>query len=347
MKKLKIKQQNIPAYISVGLFILLFIAGSLAFNGFFSITTIINLIIDNSFLMIIAFGLTMVIISGGIDLSVGSIIALTCVMEAALLQKGWNPIVVILLALVIGTFFGLFHGFLVTYCGFQPFIATLSGSFIARGTCFLITTDTINITDPLFTKLALFRLKLPGGIVITVGMIITILVLLFYFFLLKYTKFGRNVYALGGNESSSRLMGLPTNRTKMCVYILNGTTAAIAGFVFSLYMLSGYGQLADGMHMDGIAAAVIGGTLMTGGVGSVFGTMFGVWIIGIIQTIITFQGSLSSWWTRIFIGALLCLFIVIQRVFLMRQESKKTMRSVVILPDSDEAEEDEQALSAK
>lgn len=339
MKNFKIKQQNIPTYISIGLFILLFATGSLLFNGFFSVTTIINLIIDNSFLMIIAFGLTMVIISGGVDLSVGSIIALTCVMEAALLQKGWNPIVVILLALVVGTFIGLFQGFLITYCGFQPFIATLSGSFMARGTCYLITTDTISIADPLFLKLSLFRLKLPGDITITVGMIITFLVFFFYLFLLKYTKFGRDVYALGGNEQSSKLMGLPTNRTKMLVYTLSGTTAAIAGFVFSLYMLSGYGQLADGMHMDGIAAAVIGGTLMTGGVGSVFGTMFGVWIVGIIQTIITFQGSLSSWWTRIFIGALLCLFIVIQRVLLMRQESKKTMRSVEILPDSDETED--------
>ena len=129
-----------------------------------------------------------------------------------------------------------------------------------------------------------------------------------------FTRFGRNVYAIGGNERSALLMGLPVARTKVGVYALSGFCSALGGVVFTLYVLSGYGLQAQGMELDAIAATVIGGTLLTGGVGYVIGSVFGVGILGTIQVLITFDGTLSSWWTRIVIGALLCVFCVLQRV---------------------------------
>jgi simple sugar transport system permease protein len=184
----------------------------------------------------------------------------------------------------------------------QPFIVTLAGMFLARGACFLITTQSITISDPTFRVLSAFHLDL-GGASLTTGALIAIAVLAGAVFVAHYTRFGRNVYAIGGNERSAVLMGLPVARTKVGVYV-----------VFTLYVLSGYGLQGQGMELDAIAATVIGGTLLTGGVGYVVGTLFGVGILGTIQTLITFDGTLSSWWTRIVIGALLCAFCLLQRL---------------------------------
>jgi len=137
-------------------------------------------------------------------------------------------------------------------------------------------------------------------------------------YLAHFTRFGRNTYAIGGSESSAVLMGLPVARTKMLVYAFSGFCSALGGVVFTFYMLSGYGLHAVGLELDAIAAVVIGGTLLTGGSGYVIGTFFGVLIQGVIQTIITFEGTLSSWWTKMVIGLLLFLFILLQRVFTAR-----------------------------
>lgn len=329
MKKIRLNSNYIPLLITISLFLLLFIAGSVAYTGFFSLQVILNLFIDNAFLIIAALGETLVIISGGIDLSVGSIIALTTMIMAYFLTVvHMNVILVILIVLIVGLLFGLMHGVLVTYFNFQPFIATLAGMFIARGLSYVINTDTISIENPLFIAASQYRIPITGGAFISISVVIAMVVLAVFIFIAHHTKFGRTIYAMGGNEQSARLMGLPVNKTKVIVYMLSGLSSSIAGIVFAFYMLSGYGLHALGLELDAIAGAVIGGTLMTGGVGFVVGTVFGVLIEGIMQTLIMFQGTLNSWWTRIAIAALLLMFIVMQRVLVIRREAKKTIKHV-------------------
>jgi ribose/xylose/arabinose/galactoside ABC-type transport system permease subunit len=325
MKKIKLNSGYIPLLITVALFVVLFLAGSVTYTGFFSLQVILNLFIDNSFLIIAALGETLVIISGGIDLSVGSVIALSTMIAAYLLTvMHLNVFLVIFIVLLAGLLIGLMHGILVTRFNFQPFIATLAGMFAGRGLCYVISTDTLNIEDPLFRAAAQYRIPMPGGSFISISAIIALAVLAVFIYIAHYTKFGRAVYAVGGSEQSARMMGLPVKKTLVLVYMLSGLTSAIAGIVFGFYMLSGYGLHALGLEMDAIAGVVIGGTLMTGGVGFVVGTMFGVLIEGIMQTLIMFQGTLNSFWTRIAIAGLLLIFIVVQRVIVLRRERNKT-----------------------
>jgi simple sugar transport system permease protein len=198
-------------------------------------------------------------------------------------------------------------------------IVTLAGMFLARGACYLISIDSISIGDETYAALSQARVPLWDGAALSVGAIVALGVLAAGAYLAHATAFGRTVYAIGGNEQSALLMGLPVARTKVLVYALSGLCSALAGVVFTLYMLSGYGLHAMGLELDAIAAVVIGGTLLSGGVGYVAGTLFGVLILGIIQTLISFDGTLSSWWTRIVIGALLFLFCLLQRLFESRR----------------------------
>ncbi len=195
----------------------------------------------------------------------------------------------------------------------QPFIVTLAGMFFARGLCFLITTQSITITDPTFKAISAYRLPIGTGSV-SANVLIALVTLVAAIFVAHFTRFGRNVYAVGGNPRSALLMGLPVAQTRIGVYALSGFCSALGGAVFTFYVLSGYGLQGQGMELDAIAATVIGGTLLTGGVGYVIGSLFGVGILGTIQTLITFDGTLSSWWTRIVIGALLCAFCLLQRL---------------------------------
>lgn len=309
-----LKRKYVPLWVTIGLFLLMFIAGSFRYTGFFSLQVLLNLLIDNAFLLIAAVGMTFVIVSGGIDLSVGSVIALTTMVSASLLQLGWPPVLVILLVLAIGAVFGTAMGAAIHYFNIQPFIVTLAGMFLARGLCYVISINTITIDNAFYTAAAQTKIQLPGDNFISVSVIIALAVVALGIYLAHCTKFGRNTYAIGGSEASSLLMGLPVARTKMMVYGFSGLCSALAGVVFTFYMLSGYGLHANGMELDVIAAVVIGGTLLTGGVGFVVGTFFGVMIQGVIQTIISFEGTLSSWWTRIVIGVLLLLFILLQRL---------------------------------
>lgn len=307
-----VKRQYIPLFVTMGLFVLIFIAGSFRYTGFFSLQVFLNLLIDNSFLLIAAVGMTFVIVSGGIDLSVGSMIAFTTMVSASLLQQGWPPYLVIPIVLLVGILFGTAMGAVIHYFKIQPFIATLAGMFLARGLCYVISINTITIDNAFYTSMAQTKIPL-GGSFISISVIIALLVVVMGVYLAHHTRFGRNTYAIGGSEQSALLMGLPVARTKMMVYGFSGFCSALAGVVFTFYMLSGYGLHANGMELDVIAAVVIGGTLLTGGVGYVLGTFFGVMIQGVIQTIISFEGTLSSWWTRIVIGVLLLLFILLQK----------------------------------
>jgi len=241
-------------------------------------------------------------------------------VSAALVEHhGLGAGIVIPLVLLLGAGFGAAMGFLIQRFRLQPFIVTLAGMFLARGLCYLISIDSISITDPVYAAISQARIALWGDAALSVGAIVALVSVAAAIFLAHGTEFGRTVYALGGNELSAMLMGLPVARTTVLVYTLSGFCSALGGVVFTFYMLSGYGLHAQGMELDAIAAVVIGGTLLSGGVGYVAGTLFGVLILGIIQTLIMFDGSLSSWWTRIVIGALLFVFCLLQRAFEARR----------------------------
>ncbi|HEY4015272.1 MAG TPA: galactofuranose ABC transporter, permease protein YjfF [Polyangiaceae bacterium] len=315
----------LPITVTVGLFLTMFGAGSIAFDNFFSVQVFLNFFIDSAFLGISAMGMTFVIIAGGIDLSVGSVIALTTMVSAALVEHhGWGPASTIPLVLALGAAIGLLQGFVIQYFNVQPFIATLAGQFLARGLCYVISIDSIGIRSESYKSIALYRVPLGGGNAITVNVIILLLMFAVGIYLAHYTRFGRTVYAIGGNEQSALLMGLPVASTKILVYVWSGFCSAVAGVCFTFYMLSGYGLHAKGLEMDAIACAVVGGTLLTGGLGYVAGTLMGMLVYSTILSFIIFQGSLNSWWTKIVVGLLLLVFCLLQKVF----ERKQGQRSV-------------------
>ena len=306
----------ISVYATVGVFLLIYVSSGLAFPGFFGPEVFFNFFTDNSFLGIIAVGMTFVILTGGIDLSVGSMISLSGMLTATLVEKaGVPPLVALPVVLLVGCAFGLGMGALIHFLKAPPFIVTLGGMFLARGIGQLISLQAIPIYNPFFTNFIGFGIPLPFGGTLTSLAMIFLLVFLAGLYLAHMTKFGRTVYAIGGSPVSADLMGLPVGRTKVLVYVLSGFCSALGGIVYTMYTSAAYGLAGLGMELDAIAAVVIGGTLITGGVGFVAGTLFGVLILGVIQSFITFQGSLSSWWTRIAIGLLLLAFILLQKAF--------------------------------
>lgn len=317
------KQLLTPKYITltttISLLIVFYVTGAALYGGqgFLTMRTFMNLFIDNAHIGISAVGMTLVLISGGIDLSVGAVAALTTMLVAFGSERlGINPFVCTFGALLLGAFLGFLMGGMIQVFQVPPFIATLSGMFFARGLCAIISRDSIAIRAETFSALAAWKITLvqKPRAYINFAVFLFIAVLLIGIYITRYTKFGRNVYAIGGNEQSARLMGLPVSRTKIAVYTINGFCSALAGIAFALYTKSGWSLNLMGMELDVIAAAVIGGTLLTGGVGSVFGTLFGAIMLALIPTFITFNGKLDSWWGKIFIGALLLLFIGLQRV---------------------------------
>jgi ribose/xylose/arabinose/galactoside ABC-type transport system permease subunit len=312
--KIRLSPENIPIVATFSVFFLIYIIGGFMYSGFFSRRVFVNLFIDNAFLGIIAVGMTFVIISGGIDLSLGSVIAFTSVFLAKLIEVyHFHPLPAIILSLMIGSMAGLTMGSLIHYFSLPPFLVTLVGMFMFRGMAFLVSLNSIPIKHEFFTRIIQFGIPLGGGVVLPATAIVFIIVLIIGIYILHFTRFGRNVYAIGGNEQSAILMGLPVGRTKIAIYTMNSTLCALAGIVYALYTSSGYALACVGLELDAIAAVVIGGTLLTGGIGFVEGTLVGVLILGLIQTFITFQGTLSSWWTKIVIGILLFIFILLQR----------------------------------
>jgi ribose/xylose/arabinose/galactoside ABC-type transport system permease subunit len=314
------QQKYIPVLATFSLLVLMFVIGSMRYPHFGSTQVILDIFIDNAFLLVVAVGVTFVILTGGIDLSVGSVVALSTVISADLVQiHHWNPVVVILLVLVLGTSLGAGMGAVIHFFEIQPFVVTLAGMFLARGLCYVISVNSISIDNAFYVKLAQTRIALPGGLHLSYSVLIAIVVVLVAAYILQMTRLGRTVYAIGGNPQSAMLMGLAVGRTKVLVYSISGFCSALGGVLMSLYTLSGYSLNAVGMELDAIAAVVIGGTLLVGGFGYVWGTVLGVLTLGMIQSLITFDGTLSSWWTRIFIGTLLFIFIVLQRLISVRR----------------------------
>lgn len=295
----------------------------LQFPNMFSTRVLGNLLTDNAFLGIAAVGMTFVIISGGIDLSVGSVIAFTGVLIAVLVGwYGFHPLMAFAIALLLSTLFGAGMGAIIHYLDVPAFIVTLAGMFLARGLSFVITTDSIPIEHEFYNAIQTVYWRMPGGGRITVIGGLMLLVFLGGIILAHFTRFGSYVYALGGNRQSAELMGVPVARTTVLIYALSGFLSGLAGIVFSIYTSAGYPLSAVGVELDTIAAVVIGGTLLTGGTGYVAGTLVGVAIQGIIQTYIVFDGTLSSWWTKIVVGILLFAFIALQRVLVLVSSRK-------------------------
>lgn len=311
-------QRYIPVLATAFVLATLYLLGTANYPRFGRPQVLLNILIDNSFLFVVAAGMTFVILTGGIDLSVGSVVALTTVLTATLLSLGWPAYVVLPLVLAIGTTLGLGMGSIIHYFDIQPFIVTLAGLFLARGLTYSISTKSIPIRDPFWTFMSQERIHF-GRQSITFSVVIAAVVVLVGILVLAYTRLGRTVYAIGGNQQSALLMGLPVGRAKITVYAISGFCAALGGVLFTFYLPSGDPLHAVGMELDAIAAVVIGGTLLTGGSGYLAGTVLGVLTLGVIKTILNFEGTLTSWWAKIVVGLLLFAFILLQRLVIARR----------------------------
>jgi ribose/xylose/arabinose/galactoside ABC-type transport system permease subunit len=308
--------------LTLAVFLLVYFIGSRLYPAMQKPQVFFNLFINDSSLLLVSIGMTMVILSGGggIDLSVGGVIALTGTASAALLRSGVSPYIVLPLMIVMGVTLGGVMGWIIQYLKVQPFIATLMGLFFARGVAYIISLTSVTITNDVYKTWALTPIHIPfiSKAYIYPTTLVGPIMLLVAVYLSFFTRFGRTIYAMGNNEQSALLMGLSVARTKVAVYAFSGFCSSLAGIVFSMSLLAGYGQHATGMELDSIAAVVIGGTSLSGGIGNVIGTLFGVLIHGTIVSVLQFNGSLSSWWTRIGVGVLTLIAIGVQSVFSFR-----------------------------
>lgn len=332
-KKLHLNDTGFLLFVTIALFVIMYAAGAVYFAdaGFAKPQMFLNLFISNAGLIVISLGLTLVMITGGIDISVGSVTALVAMASAYLMEiAGASAYTALFISILIGVGFGLVQGYLISYLDIQPFIVTLAGLFFGRGMTAVISKQMISIKNETFLAWANYKIYLPIGTHNKKGVfqpayiyptvIIAILALVLIAITLKYTKFGRRLYAIGGSQQSSLMMGLNVRRTKFQAYLLNGFLVGLGGFLFTLNSCAGFVEQAKGLEMDAISASVIGGTLLSGGVGNPVGTLFGVLIKGTISSLITTQGTLSSWWVRIALSSLLCFFIVLQSIIFSRKK---------------------------
>lgn len=331
--KRKLDSNTVLVFITIALFVVMYAIGCGIYQdkGFGNLQTFLNILINNAGLICVTCGMTCVMLTGGIDISVGSVIAMDCMfLVYGMTEWKMGAVQMVILILVIGLIFGAVQGFLVGYLEIQPFIVTMAGMFFARGMTAVICSGQISITEadnPTFYAWANSKINLPeflgkanrhGKIVVPYirpTVIIAFLVLILIFLMLKYTKFGRNLYAVGGNQMSATMMGLNVKKTKMLSHVLSSLLCSIGGILYCLNTMSGSVNQATGLEMDAIASAVIGGTLLTGGVGNVIGSFFGVMITGTITVLVNTNGKLLSSWANIATAALLCIFIILQSVF--------------------------------
>jgi len=332
-KKKKLTDTGLLLVITIVVFFAMYL-GAILFlgEGFLKPQTFFNILNANAALLIISCGMSLVMITGGIDISVGGVTALVSMSCAVYLDHhGGNIFVSILIALGIGLAFGLIQGFLIAYLDVQPFIVTLAGMFFARGMTTIVHTNPFNVENEKFVALKDTRIIIPflgsenrlGKYVdayIQIGVIVAILVVIVMYCVLKWTKQGRNFYAVGGNSQSALMLGINVKRTKFVSYVISGLLAGIGGYVYFLYVGSGSASHASGMEMNAIASSIIGGTMLTGGVGNIIGTLFGVLSLSTIKNIVSSAGLGDAWWTNITIALMLCLFLVIQSVVIARKK---------------------------
>ena len=328
-------------YISIGIFVVMYAAAALTLKGgFLKPQMIFDLLNDNAALIIISCALTIVMIGGGINISVGGVIGLT-VMSCALFlnnnhieSSSLSILVTLLLALGIGLGFGVLQGFLVAHLEIQPFIVTLAGMFLARGLTTILSVNPVKVAHEGFLNLVKTKLKISwlgytaqnGNLIpakIEIGAIVAVAVVIVMFLILRYTRLGRNIYAVGGNRQSALMLGINVKSTVFWSYVISGLLSGLAGFVFLMHKPAGNASVAMRSEMDAIASSIIGGTLLTGGVGNVFGTFFGSMILATIQKIIALSPLNASWWQEMASGAMLSFFILLQSLVLMRKNRSK------------------------
>ncbi|MBQ2509266.1 MAG: sugar ABC transporter permease YjfF [Erysipelotrichaceae bacterium] len=324
----RISDTNLLMTITVVIFLLMYV-GAILFqgSGFTKPQMFFNILNANAALIITACGMSIVMITGGIDISVGGVVALVSMCCAVYLDKTSNPNIYVsmLIALGIGLAFGIVQGFLVAYVDIQPFIVTLAGMFFARGMTTIVNTAPFNVANKSFVALKNKRITVPGmgsynkkGMYIPayveIGVLVALAIVVILFVVLRYTKLGRSFYAVGGNKQSALMLGVNVKRTKFLSHVICGLMAGIGGYVYFLHVGSGAASHASGMEMNAIASAIIGGTMLSGGVGNVVGTLFGVLSLSTIQNIVSSAGLDQAWWTGITIAAMLCIFLLIQSV---------------------------------
>ncbi|MCV2395730.1 sugar ABC transporter permease YjfF [Actinotalea sp. M2MS4P-6] len=311
-----------PTFAALIILVLLFVGAEAFLRGdFITPGNISALLLDNAYLVILAVGMTFVILTAGIDLSVGSVMAFTGILGAQLLARGVPAWLAIVTMLAGGAVIGLLIGTLVQYFSVQPFIASLAGLFLARGLAYVVSLSSIKVENTGVLWLQTNRIRVGDWYITPTGLI-ALLTVAVAAFVLHLTRFGRTIYAIGGNEQSARLMGLDVGRTKVAAYVISGFCGGLSGLVLTAYSGAGYPRNGIGTELDAIAAVVIGGTLLTGGRGYVLGSLVGVFVYGTIKTIISFMGAEQSW-MQIIIGALLLLFIVVQRAIVARSEQRR------------------------
>ena len=340
MKKPRIGSHTIMLMITIVLFIVLYGAGCVMYANkeFGRLQNFLNVLINNAGLLIAACGITCVMLTGGIDISVGSVVAMTCMfMSVGLAEWGMSSGVLIAMILCIGLVFGAVQGYCIAYLEIQPFIVTMAGLFFARGMTAVISKEQVSVPfDSWFGQLSQIKVEMPFQIgaylnkkgvlmvpYVRITVVVALVMVLITFLMLRYTKFGRSLYAVGGNQQSAALMGLNVKKTKLLSHVLCSFYATLGGLCFCLNTMCGTPTQATGLEMDAISSAVIGGTLLTGGVGNVVGTLFGVMINGTISSLVKFNGKLVASWANIITAILLCFFILLQAIFAKIKERKK------------------------
>lgn len=335
LKKHGMSDTNTLLTITITVFVLMYVFAMVFLKGaFLKPQTFCNLLNENAALIILACGMSLVMITGGIDISVGYLTALVCMSCAVHLDYGGGSVpTAMLLALGIGVAFGVVQGFLVAYLEIQPFIITLAGMFFAKGMTTIVNNTQFNVAHEGFQALKATRIYLPVGSVnrlgnyvpayVEIGVIVALAVVAVLFVVLRWTRLGRSFYAVGGNNQSANMLGINVKRNKFYAHLLCSILASIGGFVYFLHVGSGSPSHASGYEMNAIASSIIGGTLLTGGVGNIAGTFFGVLSLGTIKNIVSSLGLDEAWWTNITVAFMICLFLIIQSVVLMRKNKKK------------------------
>ena len=337
---------NLLLSITIVVFFVMYI-GAIVFQGkgFLKPQTFFNILNANAALILMSCGLTLVMIIGSIDISVGGVAALVSMCCAVYLDRNiinpeeglqpGNVFVSMLIALGIGLAYGLLQGYLIAYLDIQPFIVSLAGMFFARGMTTIVHTNPFNVENESFVALKETRIIVPGmgsvnklgkyvNAYVEIGVIVALLAVLVLFFVLRYSKLGRSFYAVGGNRSSALMLGINVKRTKFLAHLLCGILAGIGGYVYFLHVGSGAASHASGAEMNAIASSIIGGTMLTGGVGNIIGTLFGVLSLATIQSIVSSAGFDQAWWTGITVAGMLCLFLVVQSIVIARK--KKSLK---------------------
>ncbi len=310
----------LPTVAAVAIFVAMIVYGETAYGRIVQYSTLSNLLINNAHLIVIAIGLTMVIISGrgGIDLSVGAVIAFSSVMGVLLANAGWNPWLVMLLMVAVGGLFGLGSGVLIQYFDVQPFIATLAMMFLARGLASTLSTVPERLDDDSPIRDVGQVIKIIDGpkvndLMVTPGVLLAVVVVLVAFFVMHRTRLGRTIYAMGGSRTSAALMGLPVKRTILTIYTVSGTLSGLAAVIYTSRLGIAQNITGLGWELDAIAATVIGGTLLTGGAGFVLGSVVGALVLGLMNVLITRDGGIRPETTTIITGGILLVFVLLQR----------------------------------